>query len=130
MTEARVGSVVQGSTSYESQQGPTYAPGVSAETVGAKSLFLGVVTMAPGARTKSHFHAEHESAFYMVSGEEVDVYTGDRLEHKEVARRATTCSSHRRYLTSWSIAATPLPRSSSARGTSRLQWRASSCCPT
>ena len=86
MTEARVGSVVQGSTSYESQQGPTYAPGVSAETVGAKSLFLGLVTMAPGARTKSHFHAEHESAFYMVSGDEVDVYTGDRLEHKEVAR--------------------------------------------
>jgi uncharacterized RmlC-like cupin family protein len=42
--------------------------------------------MEPGTRTKSHFHAEHESAFYMVSGDEGDVYTGDRLEHKEVAR--------------------------------------------
>jgi uncharacterized RmlC-like cupin family protein len=70
----------------ESEQGPTYAPGVSAETVGAKALFLGVVTMDPGGRTRSHIHAPHESAFYMVSGDHVEVYTGDRLEHKEVAR--------------------------------------------
>jgi uncharacterized RmlC-like cupin family protein len=86
MTQERVGCVVKGSASYESQQGPTYAPGVSAETVGAKAVFLGVVTMEPGARTKSHIHAVHESAFYMVSGGEVEVFTGDRLEHREVAR--------------------------------------------
>jgi uncharacterized RmlC-like cupin family protein len=78
--------VVQGSQGYESQQGPTYAPGVSAETVGAKVLFLGVVTMDPSARTKAHIHAEHESAFYFVSGSEVEVWTGDRLQRKEVAR--------------------------------------------
>ena len=77
--------VVRGSDSYESQQGPTYAPGVSAESVGAKSLFLGVVTMLPGARTKSHIHEKHESAFYMVSGDEVEVWTGERLAHKELA---------------------------------------------
>jgi uncharacterized RmlC-like cupin family protein len=86
MEQAMVGQVVAGSESYESRQGPTYAPGVSAETVGAEALFLGVVTMDPGARTKSHIHELHESAFYMVSGDEVEVYTGDRLEHKEVAR--------------------------------------------
>jgi uncharacterized RmlC-like cupin family protein len=80
------GCVVRGSQGYESQQGPTYAPGVSAETVGAKALFLGVVTMDPGARTKAHVHAEHESAFYFVSGGEVEVRTGDRLERKEMAR--------------------------------------------
>jgi uncharacterized RmlC-like cupin family protein len=59
---------------------------VSAETVGAKTLFLGVVTMDPGARTKAHIHAEHESAFYFISGSEVEVWTGDHLERKEVAR--------------------------------------------
>ena len=86
MSVPKVGSVVRGSSeSYESEQGPSYAPGVSAETVGAKALFLGVVTMDPGARTKSHIHARHESAFYMVSGDEVEVYTGDRLEHMEIA---------------------------------------------
>jgi uncharacterized RmlC-like cupin family protein len=78
--------VVRGSESYESQQGPTYAPGISAETVGATALFLGVVTMLPGTRTKSHIHEEHESAFYMISGDEVEVWTGERLEHKETAR--------------------------------------------
>ena len=50
MGAAKVGSVIRGSSaSYESEQGPTYAPGVSAETVGATALFLGVVTMDPGA---------------------------------------------------------------------------------
>ncbi len=58
MSAPKIGSVVRGSSeSYESEQGPSYAPGVSAETVGAKALFLGVVTMDPGARTKSHIHA-------------------------------------------------------------------------
>ncbi len=85
MANERAGCVVRGSASYESEQGPTYAPGVSAETVDAKALFLGVVTMDPGARTKAHFHDLHESAFYMVSGEEVEVYTGDQLEQREVA---------------------------------------------
>jgi uncharacterized RmlC-like cupin family protein len=42
--------------------------------------------MVPGGRTTSHIHAHHESAFYMVSGDEVEVWTGDRLEHKEIAR--------------------------------------------
>ena len=54
MAERASDCVIRGSKSFDSQQGPTYAPGVSAETVGAKSLFLGVVTMQPGARTKSH----------------------------------------------------------------------------
>jgi uncharacterized RmlC-like cupin family protein len=87
MDAAKFGSVVRGSSdSYVSEQGPSYAPGVSAETVGATALFLGVVTMDAGARTKSHIHARHESAFYMVSGDEVEVCTGERLEHREFAR--------------------------------------------
>jgi uncharacterized RmlC-like cupin family protein len=42
--------------------------------VGAKTLFLGLVTLPPGGRTKSHIHAAHESAFYMLSGDEVEVW--------------------------------------------------------
>ena len=85
MEEPKSGCVVRGSESYESQQGSTYAPGISAETVGAKVLFLGLVTLPPGGRTKSHIHAYHESAFYMLSGDEVELWTGDRLHHKDVA---------------------------------------------
>jgi uncharacterized RmlC-like cupin family protein len=78
--------VVRGSQPYRSKQGTVYAPGISAETAGAEVVFLGLVTLPPGERTKAHIHERHESAFYLVSGEEVELWTGDRLEHREVAR--------------------------------------------
>ena len=84
--ESRVGCVVQGSSTYVSKQGSVYAPGVSAETVGSKVVFLGMVTIPPEGRTKAHFHEYHESAFYLMSGEEVELCTGDHLEHREIAR--------------------------------------------
>lgn len=79
------GRVVRGATPYESQQGSIYTPGISEETVGARSVFLGIVTMSPGKRTKAHIHERHESAFYLVEGENVELWTGDRLQHREVA---------------------------------------------
>ena len=83
--ELTVGRVVQGAGSYTSRQGSVYAPGISAETVGARAVFLGMVTIAPGGRTKAHLHALHESAFYLLSGEAVELCTGARLEHRETA---------------------------------------------
>lgn len=83
----RVGRfVVAGSQPYTSEQGSRYAPGISAETVGAKSLFLGVITLAPGQRTKAHTHPGHESAHYMLSGEEIELWTGPLLDQRAVAR--------------------------------------------
>jgi uncharacterized RmlC-like cupin family protein len=76
--EKKVGYVVRGSESYQSKQGSIYAPGISAETVGAKGLFLGLVTLSPEGRTKAHIHEYHESAFYMLNGEEVELWTGDQ----------------------------------------------------
>lgn len=83
--DAKFGRVVRGSESYQSIQGSIYAPGISAETVGAKGLFLGMVTIPPEGRTKAHIHEHHESAFYLVSGEEVELWTGNQLEQKDVA---------------------------------------------
>ena len=83
--ELTVGRVVQGASSYTSRQGSVYAPGISAETVGARAVFLGMVTIAPGGRTKAHLHALHESAFYLLSGDAVELCTGARLEHRETA---------------------------------------------
>lgn len=83
---ATVGRVVRAGESYVGKQGPHYTPGVSAATVGAQALWLGSVTLPPhGGRTKAHIHAQHESAFYFVSGEEVELYTGDQLQQREVA---------------------------------------------
>jgi uncharacterized RmlC-like cupin family protein len=81
----RSGRVIRAAESYVGQQGLTYTPGVSAETAGATGLWLGSVPLRPGARTKAHTHEQHESAFYMVSGEEVELWTGDQVQHREGA---------------------------------------------
>lgn len=86
VTEFRPRCVVDGAEPYTSVQGTVYAPGVCAETVGASGLFLGIVTLAPGQRTKAHVHAAHESAFYFLSGDAVELWTGDTLEHCALAR--------------------------------------------
>lgn len=84
--QPRIGRVVRGGPPYRSEQGAVYAPGISAETVGATAVFLGVVTLPPGERTRAHVHERHESAFYLLSGDEVELWTGEQLEHREVAR--------------------------------------------
>jgi uncharacterized RmlC-like cupin family protein len=83
-TDLMKGRVVRGKDSYESKQGSVYTPGISKETVGSNALFLGVVTLPPGKRTKAHVHERHESAFYLLSGDKVELWTGDRLQHCEV----------------------------------------------
>src|ERR1044072_8747054 len=54
--EANMACVAHGCQQYKSEQGSPYTPAISAETVGAKSLFFGVVTIPPGERTKAHIH--------------------------------------------------------------------------
>lgn len=83
--KAKVGCVIPGAASYTSQQGSVYSPGISKETVGCETLFLGVVTLPPGQRTKAHLHERHDSAHYMLSGDEVEFYTGDELEDRQVS---------------------------------------------
>jgi uncharacterized RmlC-like cupin family protein len=81
-----LGGVVRGGELYRGKQGLDYTLGVSAETVGSRALWLGSVTLPPaGGRTKAHIHEQHESAFCMISGKEVEVYTGEQLEHRDVA---------------------------------------------
>lgn len=85
-TESRTATVLPGATATRSAQGSIYAPGVSAQTVGSRQLFLGVVTIPPGERTRAHVHEVHESAFYVLSGDEIELWSGERLEHCEHAR--------------------------------------------
>jgi quercetin dioxygenase-like cupin family protein len=83
--DANIACVVHESQPYQSQQGSIYTAAISAETVGAKSLFFGIVTIPPGERTKAHIHQFHESAFYVLSGENIELWSGSELEHREVA---------------------------------------------
>lgn len=84
--ESSLGLVVRGGEPYRSPQGTVYEPGISAQTAAAKVLFLGIVTLAPGQRTLAHVHESHESAFYLLSGPEVELWSGEQLEHLAVAR--------------------------------------------
>lgn len=81
----RFGRIVQAGPSYQGKQGPDYAPGVNAQNVGARALWLGAVVLPPGGRTKAHVHERHESAFCLVSGADVELWTGDELQEKAVA---------------------------------------------
>ncbi len=78
------GQVVKGGNGYRAEQGSDYLPGVSAESVGAKALWLGIATIPPGQRTKAHVHERHETAFYMLSGDELELWTGDQLQYKDL----------------------------------------------
>lgn len=77
--------VIRSVAAYEGKQGPSYAGGVSAESVGARGIWLGMVTMPPGSRTRAHLHEGHETAFYVLSGE-CDLWYGDGLREHEMAR--------------------------------------------
>lgn len=65
------------------KQGLSYAPGVSAETVGATAIHLQLVTIPPGARAKAHLHEAHETAIYALTGTS-HVWHGRQLEHHAI----------------------------------------------
>ncbi len=102
---ARKASVVRAGAKYWSEQGSDYEPGISAETAGSKVLFLGIVTLPAGARTRAHVHERHETALYLLDGE-LEIRTGDQLQHREIrsvrrlhlhpGKRSACCSQSRR----------------------------------
>ena len=76
--------VSKGDAGYQAEQGSDYLPGISAESVGSTALWLGIATIPPGRRTKAHVHERHETAFYMLSGEELELWSGDELQHRDL----------------------------------------------
>ncbi len=67
------------------KQGFSYAPAISAETVGASAIHMQLLTIPPGARAKAHKHQSHETALHVLSGE-VGMWYGERLESHMVNR--------------------------------------------
>jgi uncharacterized RmlC-like cupin family protein len=60
--------------------GMTRLAGVAPETAGAQHLWMGFVTMKPGAQSGAHHHGHCESAIYIISGRARFLW-GQRLEH-------------------------------------------------
>lgn len=77
---AHKASVVKSGAGYRAEQGSDY----SAETVGSRSLWLGMITLPAGKRTRAHVHEYHETALYMLSGDEMELWTGDQLQYRDV----------------------------------------------
>ncbi|GEP06568.1 cupin domain-containing protein [Methylobacterium oxalidis] len=76
--------VLEAGASFTGKQGFSYAPAISAETVGAQGLHMQIVTIPPGAWARAHKHENHETAIHVLSGRSGTWY-GDRLEHHLVA---------------------------------------------
>lgn len=76
--------VVPGGEGYTAEQGPEYVPGISTETTGSTVLWLGKISLQPGQRTGAHVHERHETAHYMLSGDEVELYTGADLAERQL----------------------------------------------
>jgi uncharacterized RmlC-like cupin family protein len=70
---------VRAGADFVGKQGLSYAPGISAESVGSERLHLQMVTMPPGARAKAHKHETHETALYVLSGK-AGMWHGERLD--------------------------------------------------
>ena len=69
---------------FVGKTGFSYAPAVSAETVGALAIHMQLLTIPPGGRAKTHKHEAHETAIYVLNGEAA-MYYGERLEQHLVS---------------------------------------------
>jgi uncharacterized RmlC-like cupin family protein len=64
--------------------GMTRVAGVSANTCGSASVWMGQFTNEPGFRSGAHHHGDVESAIYVLSGR-LRMRWGERLEHEAEA---------------------------------------------
>jgi uncharacterized RmlC-like cupin family protein len=77
-------AVLRAGAPFIGKQGFSYAPAVSAQTVGASSIHMQLLTIPPGECAKAHKHEAHETAIYVLSGEGA-MYYGERLENHLIA---------------------------------------------
>jgi uncharacterized RmlC-like cupin family protein len=76
--------VVRPGSEFRGKQGLVYAAAIAAETVGSKALHMQLLTIAPGEMGRSHKHAAHETAIYVLSGVS-GVWWGENLENHAIA---------------------------------------------
>lgn len=71
--------IVRTGDAFVGKQGLDYFGGISAESAGSKGICMHMVTIPPGARANAHFHANHETAIYVLKGITAMLH-GDDLE--------------------------------------------------
>jgi mannose-6-phosphate isomerase-like protein (cupin superfamily) len=43
-----------------------------------------MITLPPGKRTRAHVHEHHEAAMYTLGGDEMELWTGDQLQYRDI----------------------------------------------
>jgi uncharacterized RmlC-like cupin family protein len=79
------GCVIIRSSGEDRRRSGYRQPGVSGPSSGAHALRLHLVMIPPGTRGPAHFHADQETAIYMVSGE-AEVWYGTGLARRAAIR--------------------------------------------
>ncbi|MBI5105157.1 MAG: cupin domain-containing protein [Solirubrobacterales bacterium] len=78
--------VIRPGGTHEEPRGVVGGHEVSRATTGESNIFMGIFSLAPGARSRPHYHANCESACYMLSGG-MRIMWGDRLENRVEIQR-------------------------------------------
>lgn len=76
--------VIRSNARYEGKQGLTYDVGIFAGNTGAQAICMHALSIPPGGRANAHYHAGHESAIYVLSGEAGMWYGEGLKEHLTV----------------------------------------------
>lgn len=76
--------VISPGESFRGKQDLDYFAGVSAQSAGAAGLCMHLVTIPPRGRAKPHYHEQHETAIYVLSGEAAMWYGEGLREHLTV----------------------------------------------
>jgi uncharacterized RmlC-like cupin family protein len=75
--------VVRPAADREVPRGVVGGAEISQATAGAHNIYMGVFRVPAGARSRPHYHANCESAVYMLSGD-LEVRWGEHLEESVV----------------------------------------------
>jgi uncharacterized RmlC-like cupin family protein len=75
--------VVRARGQYETEGSVSYFSGISANTVGAKSLCMTHYVVAPTGIVNAHVHEHHEAAMFVISGS-IKAFWGEDLQNSAV----------------------------------------------
>ncbi|MDX6690084.1 MAG: hypothetical protein QOG15_1541 [Solirubrobacteraceae bacterium] len=73
--------VVKPAPAHSVPRGVVGGAEISQGTAGAANIYMGVFRVPAGSQSRPHYHADCESAVYMLSGE-LRVRWGEELEHE------------------------------------------------
>lgn len=78
MTEKPTCQVIRPTSTFDGKQGFSYFEGISAQSVGSKSICMHMLKIPPGGKANAHLHENHESTIYVLEGE-AGMWFGENL---------------------------------------------------